>query len=99
MKNLLFVDSSPFLSLAIPPSIKKIDPKSYLLKKRNLREGIILKPSWEELGITLSTPSEISQIANYVNAVRTGNLIFWREKAPSKPMVRYHGGKCTSHYD
>ena len=35
-----------------------------------------------ELGITLSTPS--APVANYVNAVRTGNLIFLAGKGPLK---------------
>lgn len=34
----------------------------------------------KELGITLSTPS--APVANYVNAVRTGNLIFLAGKGP-----------------
>lgn len=37
----------------------------------------------KELGIELSTPS--APVANYVNAVRTGNLIFLAGKGPSKP--------------
>jgi enamine deaminase RidA (YjgF/YER057c/UK114 family) len=36
----------------------------------------------EELGITLNTPS--APVANYVNAVRTGNLIFLAGKGPRK---------------
>lgn len=36
-----------------------------------------------ELGIELSTPS--APVANYVNAVRTGNLIFLAGKGPLKP--------------
>jgi len=36
----------------------------------------------QELGIELSTPS--SPVANYVNAVRTGNLIFLAGKGPRK---------------
>lgn len=36
----------------------------------------------EELGIVLSTPS--APVANYVNAVRTGNLIFLAGKGPRK---------------
>lgn len=35
----------------------------------------------EELGITLNTPS--APVANYVNAVRTGNLIFLAGKGPT----------------
>ncbi len=36
----------------------------------------------DELGVTLSTPS--APVANYVNAVRTGNLIFLAGKGPRK---------------
>ncbi|VAW12281.1 RidA/YER057c/UK114 superfamily, group 1 [hydrothermal vent metagenome] len=36
----------------------------------------------EELGLELSTPS--APVANYVNAVRTGNLIFLAGKGPKK---------------
>ncbi|MEO9894475.1 RidA family protein [Aurantibacter sp.] len=36
----------------------------------------------EELGITLSAPS--APVANYVNAVRSGNLIFLAGKGPKK---------------
>lgn len=44
-----------------------------------------------ELGIELKTPS--SPVANYVNAVRTGNLIFLSGKGPSKPEGGYITGK------
>lgn len=45
----------------------------------------------EELGITLPTPAV--PIANYVNAVRVGNLIFLSGKGPSKPDGTYITGK------
>ncbi|PKA98615.1 enamine deaminase RidA (YjgF/YER057c/UK114 family) [Flavobacteriaceae bacterium MAR_2009_75] len=44
-----------------------------------------------ELGIELSTPS--SPIANYVNAVRVGNLIFLSGKGPLKPDGKNITGK------
>ena len=37
----------------------------------------------KELGITLPTPG--APIANYVNAVRTGNLLFLAGKGPTGP--------------
>jgi len=37
----------------------------------------------EEMGIELPTPS--APVANYVNAVRTGNLVFLSGKGPLKP--------------
>lgn len=43
------------------------------------------------LGITLSEPS--APVANYVNAVRTGNLVFMAGKGPGKPEGGYVTGK------
>ncbi|WP_190809912.1 RidA family protein [Flagellimonas sp. S3867] len=45
----------------------------------------------EELGIELSTPS--APVANYVNAVRTGNLIFLAGKGPLQSNGEYITGK------
>lgn len=45
----------------------------------------------KELNIQLPTPSQ--PIANYVSAVRTGNLIFLAGKGPSKPDGSYITGK------
>jgi enamine deaminase RidA (YjgF/YER057c/UK114 family) len=45
----------------------------------------------EELGITL--PEVAPPVANYVNAVRTGNLIFLAGKGPSRPEGGYITGK------
>ncbi len=45
----------------------------------------------KEMGIALSTPS--SPMANYVNAVRTGNLIFLSGKGPLKPDGKNITGK------
>ena len=45
----------------------------------------------EELGIQLSSPS--SPVANYVNTVKTGNLIFISGKGPLKKDGNYVLGK------
>ena len=45
----------------------------------------------KQLNITLPTPSQ--PIANYVSAVRTGNLIILAGKGPSKPDGSYITGK------
>ena len=45
----------------------------------------------EELGITLQEPSP--PVANYVNAVRTGNLVFMAGKGPKKADGAYITGK------
>ena len=43
------------------------------------------------LGITLPAPPQ--PVANYVNAVRVGNLLFLAGKGPSKPEGGYVAGK------
>lgn len=45
----------------------------------------------EELGIELKTPG--TPVANFVHAVRTGNLIFLSGKGPQKPDGSYLTGK------
>ena len=45
----------------------------------------------QELGITLNVPSK--PVANYVNAVRTGNLIFLAGKGPRTPEGELVTGK------
>ncbi len=45
----------------------------------------------KELGIVLPMPS--SPVANYVNAVRTGNLLFLAGKGPTKPEGGFVTGK------
>ena len=45
----------------------------------------------QELGIVL--PEAANPVANYVNAVRTGNLIFLAGKGPNKPEGGYITGK------
>ncbi|MEK9613713.1 MAG: RidA family protein [Flavobacteriaceae bacterium] len=45
----------------------------------------------EKLGIALQTPS--APVANYVNAVRTGNLLFLSGKGPKKADGTYIEGK------
>ncbi len=45
----------------------------------------------ESMGITLTEPP--APVANYVNSVRTGNLVFMAGKGPSKPEGGYVAGK------
>ncbi|WP_245917349.1 RidA family protein [Mongoliibacter ruber] len=48
----------------------------------------------KEMGITLPNPS--APVANYVNAVRTGNLLFLAGKGPSEADGTYITGKVGS---
>lgn len=65
---------------------------------QNVKEAAISQqPGWDanekikELGITLGEVSP--PVANYVNSVRTGNLIFLSGKGPMKPDGTYVTGK------
>ncbi|WP_273568984.1 RidA family protein [Maribacter halichondriae] len=51
-------------------------------KKEQIEAGYNPESNLEKLGITLNTPS--APVANYVNAVRVGNLIFLSGKGPRK---------------
>ena len=48
----------------------------------------------QDLGIELKEPS--APVANYVNSVRTGNLVFMAGKGPTKPEGGYVVGKLGS---
>mgnify|MGYP003564658761 CR=1 FL=1 len=54
-------------------------------------EGPSPEDKLAEMGITLPEPS--APVANYVNAVRTGNLLFLAGKGPTKPEGGYVTGK------
>lgn len=59
---------------------KAIEKETSVIEKTE--EGYNPEAKLQELGIELSTPS--APVANYVNAVRTGNLIFLAGKGPLK---------------
>jgi enamine deaminase RidA (YjgF/YER057c/UK114 family) len=59
---------------------KAIEKETSVIEKPE--EGYNPEAKLQELGIELSTPS--APVANYVNAVRTGNLIFLAGKGPLK---------------
>lgn len=57
-------------------------PESETVTKVAIPDDYDPEAKLQELGITLNTPS--APVANYVNAVRTGNLIFLAGKGPRK---------------
>ena len=61
---------------------QKADPKDEHTKVEAIDPNYDPESKLQELGISLSTPS--APVANYVNAVRTGNLIFLAGKGPLK---------------
>ncbi|RKN82480.1 RidA family protein [Ulvibacterium marinum] len=61
----------------------KQDAETETKIENTVPDGYDPEAKLSELGIELSTPS--APVANYVNAVRTGNLIFLAGKGPLKP--------------
>ena len=61
------------------------------LATTSLADGHDPEARLAELGIELPTPSV--PVANYVNAVTTGNLVFMAGKGPSRPEGGYVTGK------
>jgi enamine deaminase RidA (YjgF/YER057c/UK114 family) len=70
---------------SIPTEKQTPDPNLY---DYDVEERII------SMGIELKSPSP--PVANYVNSVRTGNLVFMAGKGPSKPEGGYIVGKLGS---
>ena len=80
----------PFLLLCIA-LLSCNEPSASTAQPASTQEFIDFDARLEELGITLSTPS--SPVANYVNAVQAGNLLFLAGKGPSRPEGGYITGK------
>lgn len=60
----------------------------------NNTDRLAVEDRLQELGIELPEPSQ--PVANYVNAVRTGNLVFLAGKGPKKADGSYITGKLGS---
>ena len=67
------------------------EPAEDITGKSQAAEGYDPEARLAELGISL--PEAGAPVANYVNAVRTGDLIFLAGKGPSKPEGGYITGK------
>ncbi|MCK5440753.1 MAG: RidA family protein [Maribacter sp.] len=84
------------LSVMILMSCNQAQEKSPEAKKETngiekAEEGYNPEAKLQELGLQLRTPS--APVANYVNAVRTGNLIFLAGKGPLQSNGEYITGK------
>ena len=84
------------LSVLILMSCNQAQEKSPEAKKETngiekAEEGYNPEAKLQELGLQLRTPS--APVANYVNAVRTGNLIFLAGKGPLQSNGEYITGK------
>ncbi|MGB5554609.1 MAG: RidA family protein [Flavobacteriaceae bacterium] len=82
MKNLLLVLTIALFISCNTTIDKEKQTEVVPIEKEKPEAGYNPEAKLEELGITLSTPS--APVANYVNAVRTGNLIFLAGKGPLK---------------
>jgi enamine deaminase RidA (YjgF/YER057c/UK114 family) len=78
MKNFCFLGAALLIAACTSSPEKSIELYSYDVEAR-----------LDSMGIVLNTPG--TPVANYVHAVRTGNLIFLAGKGPSRP----EGGSIT----
>lgn len=86
MRTLLFF-SLIALSFACSPA----EPSSQVNKAQAASETSNVEARLQELGIEL--PPSSSPVANYVNAVQTGNLVFLAGKGPRRADGTYIQGK------
>ena len=87
MRYLLFISSLLFL-LSCQDSGNK---KAQKAQKAQMSSDYDPEAKLKELGIELKKPG--APVANYVNAVQTGNLLFLAGKGPNKPEGGYVTGK------
>lgn len=89
MKNLLFSSLLLLLGACSPSAEQK--PSESTLKAQVSGQHSDIEAKLKELGIEL--PEVSPPAANYVNAVRTGNLVFMAGKGPKKSDGTYITGK------
>ncbi len=73
------------------PSEDTTDNKDVSSAQINNENTNMIEDKLKEMGVDLPTPS--APVANYVNAVRVGNLLFLAGKGPTKPEGGYVAGK------
>ncbi len=81
MKKLLILFMLPLIA-ACAQSTEKKDNAEALRAEVSQADGFDPEAKLKELGLELKTPP--SPVANYVNAVRTGNLLFLAGKGPTR---------------
>ena len=91
MKKLLFIGFLGLMTACSPGTSNTKEGADTLKAQVSAPADYDPEAKLNELGIELSTPS--APVANYVNAVRTGNLVFLAGKGPSKPDGSYVTGK------
>ena len=84
MKNLIILTFGAFVIFSCAQK-QPVKEESQVLYDYDVEERV------ESLGITLTEPP--APVANYVNSVRTGNLVFMAGKGPNKPEGGYITGK------
>ncbi len=91
MKKLVLIAMLPLMFACSLGTSHTEEPADTLKAQVSAPSNYDPEAKLKELGIELTTPP--TPIANYVNAVRTGNLIFLAGKGPSKPDGGYVTGK------
>jgi enamine deaminase RidA (YjgF/YER057c/UK114 family) len=89
--TLLFLSVGLFLLSCSAPAEDNQSEENTSAAQVSTPEGPSPEDKLAEMGITLPEPS--APVANYVNAVRTGNLLFLAGKGPTKPEGGYVTGK------
>ncbi|MEM6806792.1 MAG: RidA family protein [Bacteroidota bacterium] len=87
MKKLLLAT----LLLSLLACTENNSTDTYAVQKAQISEDYDPEAKLKELGIELRQPG--APVANYVNAVQTGNLLFLAGKGPNKPEGGYVTGK------
>ncbi len=90
-RTLLFLSVGLFLVSCSAPAEDSQNEENTAAAQISSPEGPSPEDKLKEMGITLPEPSP--PVANYVNAVRVGNLLFLAGKGPTKPEGGYVTGK------
>lgn len=90
-RTFLFLSIGLFLMTCSAPAEDGQNEENTSAAQVSAPEGPSPEDKLQEMGINLPEPS--APVANYVNAVRTGNLLFLAGKGPTKPEGGYVSGK------
>jgi enamine deaminase RidA (YjgF/YER057c/UK114 family) len=90
-RTFLFLSIGLFAISCSAPAEENSDEQNTSAAQISDNDGPSIEDKIKAMGIEIPTPS--APVANYVNAVRTGNLIFLAGKGPTKPDGGFVTGK------
>lgn len=90
-RTLLFLSLGLMILSCNPPAGENNNEAETAAAQVDAPQGPSIDDKLKEMGIEIPTPSP--PVANYVNAVRVGNLMFLAGKGPTKPEGGYVTGK------